>query len=43
MMKVLVLDGVEEEGLKVLRQEPDIELDIRGKMTEDELVEIIGD
>jgi len=42
-MKVLVLDGVEEEGLKVLRQEPDIELDIRGKMTEDELVEIIGD
>ena len=28
MMKVLVLDGVEEEGLKVLRQEPDIGLDI---------------
>lgn len=43
MMKVLVLDGVEEEGLGALRQEPDIELDIRGKMTEDELVGIIGD
>ena len=41
-MKVLVLDGVEEEGLAALRREPDIELDIRGKMTEDEL-EVIGE
>jgi D-3-phosphoglycerate dehydrogenase len=42
-MKVLVLDGVEEEGLAALRREPDIELDIRGKMTEDELLEVIGE
>lgn len=42
-MRVLVLDGVEEEGLRVLRREPDIEVDIRDKMTEDELVEIIGE
>lgn len=42
-MKVLVLDGVEEEGLAALRQEPGIELEIRGKMTEDELIGIIGE
>ncbi|MFX4262944.1 phosphoglycerate dehydrogenase [Pelotomaculum propionicicum] len=42
-MKVLVLDNVEEEGLQALRREPDIEIDTRNKMTEDELVEIIGD
>ncbi len=40
-MKVLVLDGVEEEGLLALRREPDIELDIRSKIPEDELVRII--
>lgn len=42
-MKVLVLDNVEEEGLQALRREPDIEVDTRNKMSEDELVEIIGD
>jgi D-3-phosphoglycerate dehydrogenase len=42
-MKVLVLDNVEEEGLQALRRETDIEIDTRNKMTEDELVEIIGD
>ncbi len=42
-MKVLVLDNVEEEGLQALRRENDIEVDIRSKMTEDELVKIIGD
>lgn len=41
-MKVLVLDGVEEEGLEALKQEPDIEVDICNKMTEDELAGIIG-
>lgn len=42
-MKVLVLDGVAEEGLLALRREPEIEVDIRGKITEDELLSIIGD
>ncbi len=42
-MKVLVMDGVEEEGLRALRREPDIEVDIRGKMSEDELVGIIDE
>lgn len=42
-MKVLVMDGVEEEGLRALRREPDIEVDIRSKMSEDELVGIIGE
>ncbi|MDD4334062.1 MAG: phosphoglycerate dehydrogenase [Desulfotomaculaceae bacterium] len=41
-MKVLVLDNVEEEGLQALRRETDIEVDTRNKMSEDELVEIIG-
>lgn len=42
-MKVLVMDKVEEAGLQALRREPDIEVDIRDKMSEDELVKIIGD
>jgi len=42
-MKVLVLDGVEEEGLVALRAEPDIEVDVRNKLTEDELVAIIAE
>ncbi|MEW5899417.1 MAG: phosphoglycerate dehydrogenase [Bacillota bacterium] len=42
-MKVLVLDGVAEEGLVALRREPEIEVDVRNKLTEEELVEIIGD
>ncbi|HOV80960.1 MAG TPA: phosphoglycerate dehydrogenase [Bacillota bacterium] len=41
-MKVLVLDNVEEEGLRALRQEPDIGVDVREKMSEDELVDVIG-
>jgi len=41
--KVLVMDNVSEQGLAPLRQEEDIEVVIGGKMTEDELVEIIGD
>lgn len=42
-MKVLVLDGVEEEGLAALRAETDIEVDVHKKLTEDELVNIIAD
>lgn len=41
-MKVLVMDGVSEQGLAPLRQHQDIELVIGQKMTEDELVEVIG-
>lgn len=40
-MKVLVMDGVSEEGLAPLRNETDIEVVIGAKMTEDELVEVI--
>ena len=43
-MKVLVLDGVEEEGLAALKKELWIlNWTSAAKMTEDELVEIIGD
>lgn len=42
-MKVLVMDGVSETGLAALRREPDIEVVIGTKMTEDELIGIIGD
>ena len=37
MYKVLVMDNVSEEGLKPLHKEPDIELVIGNKMSEDEL------
>ncbi|MFZ5642947.1 MAG: phosphoglycerate dehydrogenase [Bacillota bacterium] len=40
-MKVLVMDGVSEEGLAPLRQNSEIEVVIGSKMTEDELVEVI--
>ncbi|GAB6178988.1 phosphoglycerate dehydrogenase [Desulfotomaculum defluvii] len=41
-MKVLVMDGVSEQGLAPLRQHTDIEVVIGEKMTEDQLVEVIG-
>ncbi len=40
-MRVLVMDGVSEEGLVPLRQNPEIEVVIGSKMSEDELVEAI--
>ncbi len=40
-MKVLVMDGVSEEGLAPLRQNSEIEVVIGSKMTEDELSVII--
>jgi len=43
MYKVLVMDGVEEKGLAALRQAPEIEVIIGGKMTEDELCAVIGE
>ena len=40
-MKVLVMDGVSEEGLAPLRRYSEIEVVIGKKMTEDELAEVI--
>ncbi|MBO8138618.1 MAG: phosphoglycerate dehydrogenase [Desulfotomaculum sp.] len=42
-MKVLVLDGVQEKGLKPLYEIPGIKVDIQGKQSEEELIKIIGD
>ncbi|WP_031516365.1 phosphoglycerate dehydrogenase [Desulfofalx alkaliphila] len=43
-MKVLALDGVSEKGLAALYEIPDITVDIiKDKMTEEELIKIIGD
>ena len=41
--KVLVMDGVSEKGLQPLLKEPDIEVVMGSKMTEDELIGVIGD
>lgn len=41
MYRVLVADGVALEGLAALRQAEDIELDVRPKLSEKELLEII--
>ncbi|SFG97484.1 D-3-phosphoglycerate dehydrogenase [Desulfotomaculum arcticum] len=43
MYKVLVMDGVSEKGLEPLRNESEIEVIIGNKMTEDELVAVIGE
>jgi D-3-phosphoglycerate dehydrogenase len=41
-MKVLVMDGVAENGMTALKQEPGIEVVFGSKMTEDELIEVVG-
>jgi len=41
--KVLVTDGVAPEGLAVLKEAPDVELDIRPKISPEELLAIIPD
>ncbi|MHB1043743.1 MAG: phosphoglycerate dehydrogenase [Eubacteriales bacterium] len=43
MYKVLVMDGIAEDGLTALRREPEIDVVIGSKMTENELIEVIGD
>ncbi|MBO8127880.1 MAG: phosphoglycerate dehydrogenase [Peptococcaceae bacterium] len=40
--KVLVTDNVSDTGVDILRREEDIEVDVRGKLTEEELCGIIG-
>ena len=42
-MKILITDGLSKEGLDILREEKDIELDVRDKVTPDELKKIIKD
>jgi D-3-phosphoglycerate dehydrogenase / 2-oxoglutarate reductase len=43
MLKVLVSDNLEEAGVKILRDEPGIEVDVRTGLKPDELKKIIGD
>lgn len=42
-MKVLVSDSLSEEGLKLLKKEKNITFDVKTKLSEKELVGIIGD
>jgi D-3-phosphoglycerate dehydrogenase len=42
-MKVLVSDNLEEAGVKLLREEPGIEVDVRTGLKPEELKKIIGD
>jgi len=41
--KVLVMDGVSEKGLQPILDDPEIEVVMGSKMTEDELVQVIGE
>ncbi|ACX51187.1 D-3-phosphoglycerate dehydrogenase [Ammonifex degensii KC4] len=43
MYRVLVTDGVSPEGLKALTEAPDVEVDFRPTLNEEELKEIIGE
>jgi len=42
-MKVLVCDSVSEKGLSVFREEPGLEIDVKVKLTEDEICAIAGE
>lgn len=42
-MKVLVSDALSPEGIEILRREPDIEVDVRTKLSPEELVKSIKD
>lgn len=43
MMKVLVCDPISEKGIEILRRDPEIEVDVLLKQTEDQLVAIAAD
>lgn len=43
MMKVLVCDPISEKGIEILRRDPDIEVDVLLKQTEDQIVAIAAD
>lgn len=42
-MRVLVLDNISEKGIEVFKKQPNLIVDVKKKMTEDELCEIIGE
>ncbi|UUZ94387.1 phosphoglycerate dehydrogenase [Paenibacillus sp. P25] len=42
MFKVLVMDGISDLGIQLLYDAPDVEVDKKNGLSEDELVEIIG-
>lgn len=41
-MKVLICDKVSEKGLEVFQRDPEIEVDVKLKLTEDEICEIVS-
>lgn len=43
MVKVLVLDGISDQGVQLLKDAPDVQVDIKATMPEDVLVEVIAD
>ena len=43
MFKVLVADSCAQEGLDVFKKYPDIQVDVKTGLSEDELVSIIGE
>ncbi|KKM11550.1 D-3-phosphoglycerate dehydrogenase [Clostridiales bacterium PH28_bin88] len=42
-MRVLVADPISEKGIEVLQKGGDLQVDVRTKLTEDQLVDIIGE
>lgn len=42
-MKILITDGLSEEGLSILRSNPDIEVDVRRGLSKEELIGAIKD
>ncbi len=42
-MKVLVTDPISEEGIKILKSDPDVQVDVATKLTKEQLIEKIGD
>ncbi len=42
MYRILVCDKISDEGVKLLAMEPDIEVDVKTGLKEDELVSIVG-
>ena len=42
-MKVLVCDPISDLGINVLRQEPEVEVDVKLKLSEDEICAIVAD
>ena len=42
-MKVLVTDPISEEGIKILRAEPDVQVDVETKLTKEQLIGKIKD